>query len=183
MIVGYARVSTDGQDLTSQRRALMEAGCEKVYEEKVSGARMSDRPQLLKLMKAVGRGDIVIVSAIDRLSRDTSDLLTIARDLRAAGASLRSLAEPLIDTGSELGDVLLALLGILASMERGKIKERTARGRADARTKGVKFGRKPKLTSYQCREALNRLARGETQNCVARSFNVSQATISRLVFA
>ena len=107
-------------------------------------------------------------------------MLTIARDLRSAGASLRSLAEPLIDTGSELGDVLLALLGILASMERGKIKERTARGRADAKAKGVMFGRKPILTAFQMREARQRVADGETQRSVARTYNVSQSTISRL---
>jgi DNA invertase Pin-like site-specific DNA recombinase len=120
MILGYARVSTDGQDLSSQRKALKAAGCEKVYEEKLSGARMKDRPQLQRLIKATGDGDTVIVSAVDRLSRETTDLLIIARDLRVSGASLRSLAEPIIDTGSEIGDVFLALLGILASMERGK---------------------------------------------------------------
>jgi DNA invertase Pin-like site-specific DNA recombinase len=118
--------------------------------------------------------------ASDRLSRDTTDLLVIARDIQRAGAGLRSIAEPVLDTTSDWAEVVLAMLGVAAKLERRRILERTARGRADARAKGVKFGRKPILTPHQQQEARKGLAEGETQRSVARSYNVSQATISRL---
>ena len=145
MIYGYARVSTDAQDLTSQLAQLKAAGCERVFREKISGA-TADRPQLQKLLGGVTHGDVVIIPAVDRLSRDTTDLLVIARDLQKAGAGLRSIAEPVVDTTSDFAELVLAMLGVAAKLERRRIKERTARGRADAKAKGVKFGRKPKLT-------------------------------------
>ena len=93
---------------------------------------------------------------------------------------MRSLAEPVVDTTSDFAELVLAMLGVAAKLERRRIIERTARGRADAKANGVKFGRKPKLTPHQQKEARERLAEGETQRSVARSYNVSQATISRL---
>jgi DNA invertase Pin-like site-specific DNA recombinase len=131
-------------------------------------------------MKTLAPGDVVITPAVDRLSRDTTDLLIIARDIQQAGAGLRSLAEPVLDTTGDFAELVLAMLGVSAKLERRRILERTARGRADARARGVKFGRKPTLTPHQQQEARQRLAAGETQRSVARSYNVSQATISRL---
>jgi DNA invertase Pin-like site-specific DNA recombinase len=131
-------------------------------------------------MAALAPGDVVIIPAVDRLSRNTTDLLVIARDMQRAGAGLRSLAEPVVDTTSDFAKLLFAMLGVAAKLERRRIAERTARGRADAKAKGVRFGRKPKLTGHQRREALERIEAGETQRSVARSYNVSQATISRL---
>src|SRR5277367_5714678 len=179
MIFGYARVSTDAQDLTSQLAQLKVAGCERVFREKISGA-SADRPQLRKLLAAVTHGDVVIIPAVDRLSRDTTDLLVIARDLQKAGAGLRSIAEPVVDTTSDFAELVLTMLGVAAKLERRRIVERTARGRADAKAKGVQFGRKPILTPHQQREARKRIDAGETQRSVARSYNVCQATISRL---
>ena len=98
----------------------------------------------------------MIIPAVDRLSRDTTDLLVIARELQKAGAGLRSIAEPVVDTTSDFAELVLAMLGVAAKLERRRIKERTARGRADAKAKGVKFGRKPKLTPHQPREAIKR---------------------------
>jgi DNA invertase Pin-like site-specific DNA recombinase len=121
-----------------------------------------------------------ITPAVDRLSRDVTDLLVIARDMQRAGAGLRSIAEPVVDTTSDFAELVLAMLGVAAKLERRRIAERTARRRADAKAKGVKFGRKPALTPHQQQEARKRLAEGETQRSVARSYNVSQATISRL---
>lgn len=135
MIYGYARVSTDGQDLTNQLAQLRAAGCDRTFKEKVSGA-SADRPQLKKLMGMVGPGDVVIVAAVDRLSRDTTDLLIIARELQRAGAGLRSLAEPVVDTTSEFAELVLAMLGVAAKLERRRILERTARGRADGESQG-----------------------------------------------
>jgi len=179
MIFGYARVSTDAQDLTGQVVQLRAAGCETIFHEKITGA-TADRPKLRKMMKAIGPGDVVIIPAVDRLSRDTTDLLLIARDMQRAGAGIRSLAEPFLDTTSDFAEIVFAILGVAAKLERRRILERTARGRADAKAKGVKFGRKPTLTPHQQREARERIAAGETQRSVARSYNVSQATISRL---
>jgi DNA invertase Pin-like site-specific DNA recombinase len=96
MIYGYARVATDAQDLTSQRAQLTAAGCDKVFGEKITGM-TADRPQLKKLMKALAPGDVVITPAVDRLSRDATDLLVIARDMQRVGAGLRSIAEPAVD--------------------------------------------------------------------------------------
>ncbi len=179
MIYGYARVSTDAQDLTSQLAQLKAAGCERVFREKISGA-TADRPQLRKAWRR-RHGDVVIIPAVDRLSRDTTDLLVIARDLQKAGAGLRSIAEPVVDTTSDFAELVLAMLGVAAKLERRRIKERTARGRADAKAKGVKFGRKPKLTPHQQREAIKRRDKdGETLRSIGRSYNVSAQTISRL---
>src|SRR5271167_3739741 len=133
-----------------------------------------------KLMAALAPDDVVIIPAVDRLSRDTTDLLVIARDMQRAGAGLRSLAEPVVDTTSDFAEFVLAMVGVAAKLERRRILERTARGRADAKAKGVKFGRKPTLTPHQQKEARQRIDAGETQRSVARSYNVSQSTISRL---
>ena len=179
MIYGYARVSTDAQDLTSQVAQLKAAGCARIYREKVSG-RTADRPELKRMMKALHSGDVVVTPAVDRLSRDTTDLLVIARDIQQAGAGLRSLAEPVLDTTGDFAELVLAMLGVAAKLERRRILERTARGRADAMAAGVRFGPKPILTPHQQREAWQRIEAGETQRSIARSYNVSQATISRL---
>ena len=179
MIYGYARVSTDAQDLGNQVAQLRAAGCVTVFREKMTGTH-AERPQLKKLTAKLESGDVVVIPAVDRLSRDTTDLLVIARDMQRAGAGLRSLAEPVVDTTSDFAELVLAMLGVAAKLERRRIMERTARGRADAKAKGVRFGRKPILTPHQQKEARERIDAGETQRSVARSFNVSQATISRL---
>eukprot|EP01037_Dinobryon_pediforme_P017868 gene17868-18097_t len=173
-IADAGSLSTDGQDLTPQLDQLKAAGCERVFREKITGA-TADRPQLKKLLGAVGGGDIVVVTAVDRLSRDTTDLLVIARDLEKAGAGLRSLAEPFLDTTSDFREVVLAILGVAAKLERGRINERTAVGRALAKAQGVKFGPKPKLTPHQCREISERKQRGETVRSIARSYGVMSA--------
>jgi DNA invertase Pin-like site-specific DNA recombinase len=134
---------------------------------------------LRKLMVALRHGDVVITPGVDRLSRDTTDLLVIARDIQKAGAGIKSLAEPFLDTTSDFAEIIFAILGVAAKLERRRILERTARGRAEAKERDVRFGRKPKLTAHQQREARARVAKGETQRSIARSYNVSQATILR----
>src|SRR3954468_11499862 len=179
MIYGYARVSIEAQDFTGATVQLKVAGCQKIFREKITGT-IADRPQLKKLMAVLTHGDVVVIPAVDRLSRDTTDLLVIAREMQRAGAGIRSLAEPFLDTTSDFAEIVFAILGVAAKLEHRRIRERTARGRADAKEKGVKFGRKPILTPHQQREARTRLDAGETQRSVARSYNVSQSTISRL---
>jgi DNA invertase Pin-like site-specific DNA recombinase len=180
MIYGYARVSTDAQDLATQLADLKAAGCAKVFQEKLTGAN-AERPQLKRMMAALDPGDMVIITAVDRLARDPTDLMVLARDMKQAGAGLRSLAEPALDTTSEFAEIILAMLGVAAKLHRKRILENTARGRDHAKAQGVKFGRKPKLTPHQQREAVARIAAGEPQRSVARSFNVHQSTIARLV--
>jgi DNA invertase Pin-like site-specific DNA recombinase len=181
MIYGYARVSTQAQDLASHIRELKAARCEKIFAEKTTGTH-ADRPKLKKLLAVLSPGDLVIRPACDRLSRDTTDLLVIARDIQQAGVGLRSLAEPVLDTTGDFAELGLAMLGVAAKLERRHIFGRTARGRADAnaKAKGVVFGWKPILTLHQQREARQRIDAGGTPRSVARSYNVSQATISRL---
>ena len=160
-------------------RQLEAARCAKIYREKVSEA-IAERPQLKKLLTSLCFGNVVVIASIDCLSRDTTDLLVIPREVQQAGAGLRSLAEPVLDTTGDFAELVLAMLGVAAKLERRRIIERTSRGRADTGDAGIKFGRKPALTTHQQREALTRIAEGETQRSIAWSYNVSQTTISRL---
>jgi DNA invertase Pin-like site-specific DNA recombinase len=134
----------------------MAAGCDKMLREKITGT-TADQPQVAKLMKSLAPGEVVTTPAVYRLSRDTTDLLVIARDMQRAGAGIRSLAEPFLDTTSNFAEIILAILGVAAKPERRRILERTARGRADAKANGVKFDRKPILTPHQQKEARKRL--------------------------
>jgi DNA invertase Pin-like site-specific DNA recombinase len=158
-IVGYARVSTQDQDLTGQLEALKAAGAETIYREKISGAR-ADRPQLAKLVASLKPGDVVLVTKLDRLGRSTRELLDLIERIGIAGAAFRSLGDPLFDTTSSQGRLLSTLLAAIAEFERELIKERTGDGRKRAMAKGVKFGRKPKLSVYQRQEAPQAPRRG-----------------------
>jgi DNA invertase Pin-like site-specific DNA recombinase len=177
--IGYARVSTDGQSHEVQDAALREAGCEKVYAEKVSGAK-TDRAQLAKAIAALADGDTLVVCKLDRLARSTRDLLNTLAAIAAAGATFKSLGDPWCDTTTPHGRLMLTVLGGLAEFERHLILARTSDGRERARARGVRFGRKHKLTSHQRQEALARRANGEALVEIARSYAVSHSTISRL---
>ena len=176
---GYARVSTNGQDLASQEAELMAAGCVKVFKEKVSGAK-TDRAELAKALRRLEPGDVLIVSRLDRLARSTRDLLNIVAAIAEREAGFRSLKDSWADTTTPHGRLMLTVLGGLAEFERELIRARTGDGRLRAKARGVKFGRPSALTIHQRQEALQRLTNGEPQADVARTFNVSQATISRL---
>ena len=178
-VVGYARVSTEGQDLTGQLAALKAAGATTVYREKVSGAR-ADRPQLARLMASLKAGDVVCVTKLDRLGRSTRELLDLIDRIGKAGASFRSLGDPLWDTGSAQGRLLSTLLAGIAEFERELIAERTGEGRKRAMAAGVKFGRKPKLSAFQRAEAIRRRAAGERLADIAASYAVNISMISRL---
>src|SRR5215472_281062 len=178
-IVGYARVSTQDQHLTGQLEALKAAGAETIYREKISGVR-ADRPQLAKLMVALKAGDIVVVTKLDRLGRSTRELLDLIDRIGKAGASFRSLGDPLWDTSSAQGRLLSTLLAGIAEFERELIRERTGDGRRRAMAAGVKFGCKRKLSDYQRAEAIKRRAAGETLTSIAKSYGVDISMISRL---
>ena len=179
MIIGYARVSTDGQSLEAQQVALKAAGAERIFAEKVSGT-VTDRKALAKAIAALQAGDVLLVTRLDRLARSTRDLLNTLAAVADKGAGFRSLADPMLDTTSAHGRLILAVLGALAEFERSMILARTADGRKRAMDRGVQFGRKPKLSAFQMQEAMTRRANGESLADIGRSYGVSHSTISRL---
>jgi DNA invertase Pin-like site-specific DNA recombinase len=179
MIIGYARCSTDSQDTAGQISQLKAAGAEKVFSENVSGV-VTDRRQLKKAIDSLSEGDLLIVTKLDRLARSTRDLLNTIATITDRSAGFRVLDNPALDTTSAHGRLLLNILGSIAEFERELIKSRTGEGRARAKLRGVRFGRKPSLTSYQREEAIARRENGETCVDIARSMNVSHSTISRL---
>lgn len=177
---GYARVSTDGQSVDAQVKALRAAGAEKVFRETASGTK-SDRRELARALRAVGDGDTLLVTRLDRLARSTRDLLNTLDAIAKAGAGFRSLADAWADTTTPHGRLMLTVLGGLAEFERELIRARTVEGRERAKARGVHMGRPPALTRHQREEALAALENGTaTQADLARRFNVSQSTISRL---
>src|SRR6516164_8662660 len=178
-IYGYARVSTKDQTLASQDAQLMAAGAAKVYSEKISGAK-TDRAELAKLLKRLAPGDVLVVTRLDRLARSTRDLLNILDTIGKAGAAFKSLADAWADTTTPHGKLLITMLGGIAEFERSLILARTSDGRNRAKARGVRFGRPSVLDAHQRAEAIQRLAEGATQADLARSYGVSQATISRL---
>ena len=158
---------------------LRKAGAKTVYREKVSGAR-ADRPQLTKLMASLKTGDVVLVTKLDRLGRSTRELLDLIHRIDQAGASFRSIGDPLFDTSTSQGRLLVTMLAAIAEFERELIRERTGEGRKRALAAGVRFGRPKKLSAFQIKEALARRGSGETLGQIARSYAVSVSMISRL---
>jgi DNA invertase Pin-like site-specific DNA recombinase len=178
-IIGYARVSTEGQDLTAQLEVLKAVGAATIFREKISGAR-ADRPQLAKLMASLRKGDVVVVTKLDRLGRSTRELLNLLDQIDKAGAKFRSIGDPAWNTETPTGRLLSTLLAGIAEFERELIRERTGEGRKRAMAAGIKFGRKPKLSEYQRAEAIKRRANGETLAAIAKTYGVAISMISRL---
>jgi len=178
MLLGYARVSTDDQDLALQRKALREAGCRKTYAEKVSGARRN-RPELERLLDQVREEDVVVVTRLDRLARSTRDLLDIAECLRDVDAGLRSLAEPWADTTSPAGRMVLTVFAGITEFERALILGRTSAGREAAKQRGVRFGRPPALTPDQVALGRRLVDEGTSVRAVAKVLRCHHATLYR----
>ena len=179
MIYGYARVSTDGQIVDAQVRQLKAAGCKTVFREVASGAK-TDRAQLRRLLDQLDAGDVVTVTRLDRLARSTRDLLNTLGTIADRKAGFRSLGDAWADTTTSHGRLMLTVLGGLAEFERDLIRSRTGEGRARAKARGVKMGRKPKLTAHQRAEAIRRRDDGEAVREIAKTFDVHHSTISRL---
>jgi DNA invertase Pin-like site-specific DNA recombinase len=179
MIYGYARVSTDGQNVTAQVATLTAAGAGKVFRETASGAKTA-RAQLRRVLDQLEAGDVLMVTRLDRLARSTRDLLNTLATIAERKAGFRSLGDAWADTTTSHGRLMVTVLGGLAEFERDLIRSRTSEGRARAVARGVKLGRKPKLTPHQIREAVARRADGEPVREIARSYAVHHSTISRL---
>jgi DNA invertase Pin-like site-specific DNA recombinase len=181
MKYGYARVSTDCQSVDAQVRQLAKAGCKKVFRETASGAK-TDRAQLRRLLDQLATGDVVTVTRLDRLARSTRDLLNTLATVTDRKAGFRSLSDAWADTTTAHGRLMLTVLGGLAEFERELIRARTSEGRARAKANGKSLGRPFKMTPHQRSEAIKRRDRGEESLAeIGRSYNVSAATISRLV--
>lgn len=178
-LIGYARVSTQGQDLAQQRAKLSDIGCLRIFEEKVSGAKR-DRPELGRLLDHLRAGDVVTVTRLDRLARSTSDLLHIAERIKDTSAGLRSLAEPWADTTSPAGRMVLTIFAGIADFERSLIGERTSAGRAAALARGVRFGPRPALSAEQIVHARRLIEEeGLSVSEASRILNVHRATLYR----
>ncbi|MEJ1471298.1 MAG: recombinase family protein [Candidatus Sedimenticola sp. (ex Thyasira tokunagai)] len=183
MIIGYARVSKiEDQDTAAQLAALKNSGAERIYEETASGGRW-DRPELHKAVEQLREGDVLTVWKLDRLSRSLKDLLAIMDQIEKKGAGFQSLTEA-IDTTTAAGRMMMQMVGSFAEFERSMIRERTKAGLEHAKARGVKLGRRAKLTTAQTAEVIDMVSSGrKTAAEAARVFNVHPSTIGRMLMA
>jgi DNA invertase Pin-like site-specific DNA recombinase len=179
MKIGYARVSTTEQNLDLQLTALKAAGCGRIYQEKISGAKRN-RPELQRLIDQLRPDDIVVVWKLDRLARSTQNLLELADQIKNAEASFCSLLEPWADTNSPSGKMIMTVFAGIAEFERDLIRERTGAGRIAAKKRGVRFGRPQKMNEEQKSLAKRLLQEDKSVSEIAKTFNVHKATIYRL---
>ena len=167
-----------GQTLEAQLEQLAAAECTTIYKEKVSGAQ-ENRKELGRLLRKMQKGDVLVVTRIDRLARSTFELFAIIKKVVDAGGQFLSLAEPWADTSTSTGRMMIAVLGGLADVERDLIRTRTSEGRARAKDRGQHMGRPSKLTMHQRQEIQKRRAEGESVSELARSYRVGPASIYR----
>jgi DNA invertase Pin-like site-specific DNA recombinase len=181
LLLGYARVSKgDEQNNVLQTRALRSAGCTRLFEEASSGGRW-DRPELHRMLDHLREGDTVVVWKLDRLSRSLKDVLHIMERIGKAGAGFRSITEN-IDTTTPAGRMMMQMVGAFAEFERAMIRERTSAGLAAARAEGRIGGRRKKLDAGKRREIAESVIAGRKSGAdMARLYNISQPTVSRIV--
>lgn len=178
MKYGYARVSTDDQTPALQIAALNNAGCKTIFKDEGLSGATTKRPALLRCLKKLENGDTLIVWKLDRLGRNLRDLIAMLDDLKRRGIKFRSLTE-VIDTETPTGRAMWQMIGVLAELERSLISERTRAGVKAARERGVKFGRKRKLTAQQIEHALKLINEGQRREDVASLLNVDRTTLYR----
>jgi DNA invertase Pin-like site-specific DNA recombinase len=180
MKIGYARVSTEDQRLTLQLDVLKKAGCTRIFREKVSGS-YRDRPELNRMLDQLREGDVVTVWKLDRLARSTRNLLEIVETIGNVGARFQSIGEPWADTTTHAGKMIMTIFAGIAEFERDLIRERTGAGRADAKKRGVRFGRPQKMNQEQKKLAQRLIKEGKSVSEVARTFSVHPATVYRIL--
>jgi DNA invertase Pin-like site-specific DNA recombinase len=177
-VVGYARVSSTGQDLSVQLEKLDAAACDKVFKEKRSGVDAS-RPELKRCLEYLRDGDVLLVTKIDRLARSTSDLYRIVSLLAEKGVSFKVTDDPSIDTTSRTGKLVMGILALIAEFENDIRRERQMDGIAKARERGVKFGRKRELTDETIAEVKSLREAGNTVPAIMREIGLSKSSIYR----
>ena len=143
MKIGYARVSTEEQNLDRQLDSLKEAGCEKIFKEKITGTK-KDRSELDKLMEHLREGDLIIISDLTRLSRSVKDLFSLVDQIEKKGANIKSLKESWMDTSTPQGKLMFTIFAGISQFERDLISQRTLEGLAAARSRGRNGGRPKK---------------------------------------
>lgn len=179
-MIGYARVSTNDQNLDLQVNALRSAGCDRVFEDHgVSGA-VEKRRGLNAVLRTLRKGDTLVVWRLDRLGRSIRHLIDVITKLQTRGIEFRSVTEN-IDTSSAGGRMIFHVIAAMAEFERSMISERTMAGMAAARLRGQSLGRRRSLTNEQCAEAVIALKLGESLADVARRYNVHPRTLKRLI--
>ena len=182
MIVGYARVSTEEQNLDMQLDNLKDRGCERIYQEKITGIR-ADRPELNRMFEVLRSGDTLVIDSFSRLSRSTKDLLDIVERLSGMGVNMVSLKEQL-DTTTATGKLMLTMLSALSQFERDIIAERTRDGLKAARARGRMGGRPRKGDEKTKAKALKLYAANTMTNGeIAKVSGVSTATFNRWIAA
>ena len=179
--IGYARVSTPHQNLDHQISALRAERCDEIFREKASGKDVRNRPQLEKTIDALGTGDCLVVAEWDRATRSMFDGIGIIDRINRRGALIKVLDKAHLDLTTPIGRGFIAFLSALAEDERQRIVKRANDGRKVAKAKGIKFGRKPKLTNDQQAQARRRLEAGESARAIAKDFRVHHATVLRVL--
>jgi DNA invertase Pin-like site-specific DNA recombinase len=178
--VGYARVSSIDQNLDRQIAALRAEGCDKIFREKASGKNIKDRPELEKAIDALPTKGVLVLAEWDRATRSLMDGIRIMERVHHRGAFIKVLDRPGLDLTTPSGRGILALLSGLAEEERTRIHRRASEGRIAAVKRGIRLGRKFKLSDHQQAEALKRLATGESCRSIAKTFGCHHATVARL---
>ena len=180
MLIGYARVSTRQQETDLQFDALTRAGVTEIFQEKASSVGM--RPQLRRCLASLRPGDVFVVYKLDRIARSLPDLLSILADIKTAGALVKSLTEPL-DTTTSMGSFVIQILGAVAELERGIIRERSIAGQIAARDRGITLGRPRAMTKEQEAECVKLyLSGGYTMLTLAHRYGVSQHVTKRALY-
>lgn len=179
MLIGYARVSTQDQNLSLQLEALKKAGCEKIFKDKISGSR-ADRPGLSKALELLRKDDTLIVWKLDRLGRSVKHLVNLVGELQLEGVQFKSITDS-IDTGTPSGRFFFHVMASLAEMERELTIERTRAGLETARKLGRKGGRRRKMTDSKIESAKKLLLNGVPPKDVAKNLEVSVPTLYRWI--
>jgi DNA invertase Pin-like site-specific DNA recombinase len=178
-VIGYARVSTTDQDLSIQEAALQAAGCDVIRAEKQSGTSTQGRAELRTVLDFIGKGDVLLVTRVDRLARSVGDLQDIVRTLKAKGASLRAIEQP-IDTRTAASKCFLDMLGVFAEFETNLRRERQLEGIAKAKAAGIYRGRKPSIDSDEVVRLKNE-GLGATE--ISKRLKIGRASVYRVLEA